>query len=55
MAGKPKSKKRTGVIKVYDNAEMSARFSKSRKLMKQYKITVYADGRLIKKEIKPGR
>ena len=51
-AGKPKPKRRTGVIKVYDNAEMSARFSKSRKLMKQYKITVYADGRLIKKEIK---
>lgn len=49
---KPKSKKRTGVIKVYDNAEMSARFSKSRKLMKQYKITVYADGRITKSEIK---
>lgn len=44
--------KRSGVVRVFDNAEMTSRFPKSRKLVKQYKFTVYADGRITKSEIK---
>ena len=44
--------KRSGLVRVFDTAEMSANFPKSRKLVKQYKFTVYADGRITKSEIK---
>lgn len=44
--------KRSGLVRVFDTAEMSANFPKSRKLVKQYKFTVYADGRIVKSEIK---
>lgn len=44
--------KRSGIVRVFDTAEMSANFPKSRKLVKQYKFTVYADGRITKSEIK---
>lgn len=55
MATKRKSKtRRSGVVKVYNTAEMTTSFPKSRKLMKQYKFTVYGDGTIVKKEIKQG-
>ena len=44
--------KRSGTVRVFDTAEMSASFPKSRKLMKQYRFTVYADGRITKTEIR---
>ncbi len=44
--------KRSGLVRVFDTAEMSANFPKSRKLVKQYKFTVYAYGRITKSEIK---
>ena len=53
MATKRKSKtRRLGVVKVYNTAEMTTSFPKSRKLMKQYKFTVFGDGTIVKKEIK---
>lgn len=53
MATKRKSKtRRSGVVKVYNTAEMTTNFPKSRKLMKQYKFTVYGDGTIVKSEIK---
>ena len=52
MAKRKPAKRRSGVVRVFDNAEMSANFPKSRKLVKQYKFTVYADGRIVKSEIK---
>lgn len=55
MATKRKSKtRRSGVVKVYNTAEMTTSFPKSRKLMKQYKFTVYGDGTIVKSEIKQG-
>ncbi len=44
--------KRSGTVRVFDTAEMSTSFPKSRKLMKQYRFTVYADGRITKTEIR---
>lgn len=43
---------KTGVMRVYDNAEMSTNFPKNRKLVKVYKLTVYNDGRVAKSELK---
>lgn len=48
-----RQKQRTGTVRVYDSAEMSTNFPKSRKLVKQYKFTVYEDGRIVKTELKP--
>lgn len=54
MATRRKTKaRRSGVVKVYNTAEMSSSFPKSRKLMKQYNFTVYGDGTIVKREIKP--
>ncbi len=47
--------KRSGTVRVFDTAEMSASFPKSRKLMKQYRFTVYADGRITKTEIRTAK
>lgn len=47
--------KRSGTVRVFDTAEMSASFPKSRKLMKQYRFTVYADGRIVKTEIRAAK
>ena len=47
-----KSAKRSGVVKVFNTAEISTNFPKSRKLVKQYRLTVYGDGRIVKSEIK---
>lgn len=49
---KRKSAKRSGVVKVFNTAEISTNFPKSRKLVKQYRLTVYGDGRIVKSEIK---
>ena len=44
-------KRRTGTARVYDDATMSTNFPKSHKLVRQYKFTVYADGRIVKTAI----
>lgn len=44
--------KRSGTVRVFDTAEMSTSFPKNRKLVRQYRFTVYADGRITKTEIR---
>lgn len=47
--------KRSGTVRVFDTAEMSTSFPKNRKLVRQYRFTVYADGRITKTEIRPAK
>ena len=47
--------KRSGTVRVFDTAEMSTCFPKNRKLVRQYRFTVYADGRIVKTEIRPAK
>lgn len=45
-------KRRTGTVKVFNTAEISSSFPKSRRVVKTYKFTVYGDGRIVKKAVK---
>lgn len=52
MATTKRLKRRTGEARVYDNAEVKTSFPSSKKVVRIYKLTAYADGRLVKTEVR---